>query len=203
MAPVFSRDAWRCVWHMLQVTWAYSAFVPSFFNFNLPFPSLILKCGDLQNDLVHGWGLDFALQRCVEVCDLHFDFVSFFSNLHLSTFLVSDYAVFLKYQMKQPAHKKIGVVDAQWVVHQTIPSLGNQVDGKSLSLHSVVKRSNDPFGIGYLSKCFFWLTSCREKCTMGSHHGKGYVEVSNISWTCYACATKRLYTSLSLFPKSF
>nr|GMD96979.1 lysine ketoglutarate reductase trans-splicing protein [Ipomoea batatas] len=37
MAPVFSRNAWRCTWHMIQ------------------------------NDLVHGWGLDFALQRCIEV----------------------------------------------------------------------------------------------------------------------------------------
>ncbi|KAL1539309.1 hypothetical protein AAHA92_27942 [Salvia divinorum] len=36
MAPVFSREAWRCVWHLIQ------------------------------NDLVHGWGLDFALQKCVE-----------------------------------------------------------------------------------------------------------------------------------------
>ncbi|CAN1171874.1 hypothetical protein LINPERHAP2_LOCUS29831 [Linum perenne] len=36
MAPVFSQKAWRCVWHMIQ------------------------------NDLVHGWGLDFALRRCVE-----------------------------------------------------------------------------------------------------------------------------------------
>ncbi|KAK8933378.1 hypothetical protein KSP39_PZI015687 [Platanthera zijinensis] len=36
MAPVFSRSAWRCVWHMIQ------------------------------NDLVHGWGLDFALRKCVE-----------------------------------------------------------------------------------------------------------------------------------------
>uniref|UniRef100_F6HVQ0 Uncharacterized protein n=1 Tax=Vitis vinifera TaxID=29760 RepID=F6HVQ0_VITVI len=61
MAPVFSRDAWRCVWHMLQ------------------------------NDLVHGWGLNFALRRCVE-----------------------------------PAHEKIGVVDSQGIVHQTVPSLGNQ-----------------------------------------------------------------------------
>lgn len=61
MAPVFSRAAWRCVWHMIQ------------------------------NDLVHGWGLDFALRRCVE-----------------------------------PAHEKIGVVDQQWIVHQVIPSLGNQ-----------------------------------------------------------------------------
>lgn len=61
MAPVFSRKAWRCVWHMIQ------------------------------NDLVHGWGLDFALRRCVE-----------------------------------PAHEKIGVVDSQWIIHQVIPSLGNQ-----------------------------------------------------------------------------
>ncbi|XP_047332937.1 uncharacterized protein LOC124936479 [Impatiens glandulifera] len=36
MAPVFSREAWRCVWYLIQ------------------------------NDLVHGWGLDFALRKCVE-----------------------------------------------------------------------------------------------------------------------------------------
>ncbi|GAB4829253.1 hypothetical protein Ancab_018919 [Ancistrocladus abbreviatus] len=65
MAPVFSRGAWRCVWHMIQ------------------------------NDLVHGWGLDFALRRCAE-----------------------------------PAHEKIGVVDSQWIVHQTVPSLGNQGESK-------------------------------------------------------------------------
>uniref|UniRef100_A0A7N0U264 Uncharacterized protein n=1 Tax=Kalanchoe fedtschenkoi TaxID=63787 RepID=A0A7N0U264_KALFE len=69
MAPVFSREAWRCVWHMIQ------------------------------NDLVHGWGLDFALGQCV-----------------------------------QPAHEKIGVVDAQWIIHQGLPSLGNQgeqIEGKA------------------------------------------------------------------------
>ncbi|XP_059633667.1 uncharacterized protein LOC132276312 isoform X1 [Cornus florida] len=66
MAPVFSRDAWRCVWHMIQ------------------------------NDLVHGWGLDFALRRCVE-----------------------------------PAHEKIGVVDSQWIVHQSVPSLGNQGEAEN------------------------------------------------------------------------
>ncbi|XP_016497524.2 uncharacterized protein LOC107816339 isoform X3 [Nicotiana tabacum] len=66
MAPVFSREAWRCVWHMIQ------------------------------NDLVHGWGLDFALRRCVE-----------------------------------PAHEKIGVVDSQWIVHQFVPSLGNQGESEN------------------------------------------------------------------------
>ncbi|XP_031489305.1 uncharacterized protein LOC116256901 isoform X2 [Nymphaea colorata] len=65
MAPVFSMNAWRCVWHMIQ------------------------------NDLVHGWGLDLALQRCVE-----------------------------------PAHEKIGVVDAQWIIHMVLPSLGDQGEGK-------------------------------------------------------------------------
>ncbi|KAJ9169460.1 hypothetical protein P3X46_017656 [Hevea brasiliensis] len=66
MATVFSRNAWRCVWHMIQ------------------------------NDLVHGWGLDFAVRKCVE-----------------------------------PAHEKIGVVDSQWIVHQTIPSLGNQGESQN------------------------------------------------------------------------
>ncbi|WCJ38554.1 hypothetical protein M5689_019610 [Euphorbia peplus] len=66
MAPVFSRDAWRCVWHMIQ------------------------------NDLVHGWGLDFALRKCVD-----------------------------------PPHEKIGVVDSQWIVHQTVPSLGNQGESQN------------------------------------------------------------------------
>ncbi|KAL8254311.1 hypothetical protein R6Q59_032532 [Mikania micrantha] len=66
MAPVFSREAWRCVWYLIQ------------------------------NDLVHGWGLDFALQKCVE-----------------------------------PAHEKIGVVDGQWIVHQALPSLGNQGKGEN------------------------------------------------------------------------
>ncbi|XP_042408508.1 uncharacterized protein LOC121997906 [Zingiber officinale] len=66
MATVFSRDAWRCVWHLIQ------------------------------NDLVHGWGLDFALRKCVD-----------------------------------PAHEKIGVVDAQWIAHQVVPSLGNQGEAEN------------------------------------------------------------------------
>ncbi|XP_039064866.1 uncharacterized protein LOC120210135 [Hibiscus syriacus] len=56
---VFSRNAWRCVWHMIQ------------------------------NDLIHGWGLDFNMRRCVE-----------------------------------PPHEKIGVVDAQWIVHEGIATQG-------------------------------------------------------------------------------
>ncbi|KAJ1268291.1 hypothetical protein BS78_07G123900 [Paspalum vaginatum] len=36
MAPVFTKEAWSCVWHMIQ------------------------------NDLVHGWGLDWNFWRCVD-----------------------------------------------------------------------------------------------------------------------------------------
>ncbi|GJN40452.1 hypothetical protein PR202_gb29667 [Eleusine coracana subsp. coracana] len=36
MVPVFSQEAWRCVWHMVQ------------------------------NDLVHGWGLDFKVGYCAQ-----------------------------------------------------------------------------------------------------------------------------------------
>ncbi|PNT64891.1 hypothetical protein BRADI_4g34561v3 [Brachypodium distachyon] len=39
MAPVFSREAWRCVWHLIQ------------------------------NDLDHAWGLDFNFRRCVDIHD--------------------------------------------------------------------------------------------------------------------------------------
>ncbi|KAI8525442.1 hypothetical protein RHMOL_Rhmol13G0230600 [Rhododendron molle] len=36
MAPVFSRSAWPCVWHLIQ------------------------------NDLVHGWGMDMKLGYCAQ-----------------------------------------------------------------------------------------------------------------------------------------
>ncbi|CAH2038018.1 unnamed protein product [Thlaspi arvense] len=90
MAPVFSRDAWRCVWHMLQ------------------------------NDLVHGWGLDFALRKCVE-----------------------------------PAHEKIGVVDSQWIIHQTVPSLGSQGeshDGKA-AWQGLIDEMINGFGAKVRDRC--------------------------------------------------
>ncbi|GJM97386.1 hypothetical protein PR202_ga14309 [Eleusine coracana subsp. coracana] len=61
MAPVFSKKAWPCVWHLAQ------------------------------NDLIHGWGLDWNFWRCVD----------------------------------EP-EEQIGVVDAQYVVHRGVPSLGRQ-----------------------------------------------------------------------------
>lgn len=85
----------------------------------------------LQNDLVHGWGLDFALRKCVEVGD-HFPLSTspFFLIIHLGSFYQLH-----TFTSKQPAHEKIGVVDAQWIVHQGVPSLGNQVSPIPSLLH--------------------------------------------------------------------
>ncbi|CAA6668395.1 unnamed protein product [Spirodela intermedia] len=60
MAPVFTRAAWRCVWHMIQ------------------------------NDLIHAWGLDYKLGYCAQ----------------------------------GERSKTIGVVDAEYIVHKGIPTLG-------------------------------------------------------------------------------
>ncbi|XP_019169689.1 PREDICTED: uncharacterized protein LOC109165405 [Ipomoea nil] len=70
MAPVFSRSAWHCAWHLIQ------------------------------NDLVHGWGMDIKLGYCAQ----------------------------------GDRTKKVGVVDSEYIVHQSIQTLG----GKSL------KRGSNP-----------------------------------------------------------
>lgn len=79
MAPVFSRAAWRCTWGMIQ------------------------------NDLIHGWGLDMKLGYCVQ------------GN----------------------RSKNVGVIDSEYIVHQAIPSLGN--DDENLQNPEVLsqpKKSN-------------------------------------------------------------
>ncbi|KAG5522043.1 hypothetical protein RHGRI_034298 [Rhododendron griersonianum] len=80
MAPVFSRDAWRCVWHLIQ--------------------SVCLMHYDGHCRMT--WSMDGAWTLP-------------FKN-----------ALRFLFSSNQPAHEKIGVVDAQWIVHQTVPSLGNQ-----------------------------------------------------------------------------
>jgi hypothetical protein len=39
------------------------------------------------------------------------------------------------YYFLQFAHEKIGVIDSQWIVHQVVPSLGNQVKRLLLFLY--------------------------------------------------------------------
>ncbi|KAF3599740.1 hypothetical protein F2Q69_00033442, partial [Brassica cretica] len=60
MAPVFSREAWRCSWYMIQ------------------------------NDLIHAWGLDMQLGYCAQ----------------------------------GDRKKNVGVVDAEYIVHYGLPTLG-------------------------------------------------------------------------------
>ncbi|MED6196576.1 hypothetical protein PIB30_048729 [Stylosanthes scabra] len=60
MAPVFSREAWRCVWYMVQ------------------------------NDLVHAWGLDKQLGYCAQ----------------------------------GDRTQNVGIVDAEYIVHYGLPTLG-------------------------------------------------------------------------------
>ncbi|RVX08465.1 hypothetical protein CK203_014223 [Vitis vinifera] len=67
MAPVFSRSAWRCTWHLIQ------------------------------NDLVHGWGMDMKLGYCAQ---------------KKRGILQGDRS------------KKVGVIDSEFIVHQGIQTLG-------------------------------------------------------------------------------
>ncbi|KZV57576.1 hypothetical protein F511_03036 [Dorcoceras hygrometricum] len=71
MAPVFSRTAWHCAWHLIQ------------------------------NDLVHGWGIDMKLGYCAQ---------------------------------GDPT-KKVGVVDSEYIVHQSIQTLGGVSARKVMRLN--------------------------------------------------------------------
>ncbi|CAI9783831.1 unnamed protein product [Fraxinus pennsylvanica] len=76
MAPVFSKSAWDCAWHLIQ------------------------------NDLVHGWGMDMKLGYCAQ----------------------------------GDRTKKVGVVDSEYIVHQSIQTLGGASAKKGSSRQKYVKR---------------------------------------------------------------
>ncbi|CAA2979633.1 uncharacterized protein LOC111370569 isoform X1 [Olea europaea subsp. europaea] len=76
MAPVFSRSAWDCAWHLIQ------------------------------NDLVHGWGMDMKLGYCAQ----------------------------------GDRREKVGVVDSEYIVHQSIQTLGGASAKKGSSPQKYVKR---------------------------------------------------------------
>ncbi|CAK9136644.1 unnamed protein product [Ilex paraguariensis] len=75
MAPVFSRSAWHCAWHLIQ------------------------------NDLVHGWGMDMKLGYCAQGNRM----------------------------------KNVGVIDSEYIVHQSIQTLGGSSARKKQ--HAVDVRS--------------------------------------------------------------
>jgi hypothetical protein len=79
MAPVFSRAAWKCVWHLIQVQ------VLRILPDNPLYHLIYSRCGCnvvtlnstsdfnvliLQNDLIHGWGLDMKLGYCAQVLNI-------------------------------------------------------------------------------------------------------------------------------------
>lgn len=73
MAPVFSKAAWRCAWYLIQ------------------------------NDLIHGWGMDFQLGYCAQ----------------------------------GDRRQKVGVVDAEYIVHLGVPSLGGSNHASNVTLDHV------------------------------------------------------------------
>ncbi|KAL3522214.1 hypothetical protein ACH5RR_015048 [Cinchona calisaya] len=76
MAPVFSKAAWHCAWHLIQ------------------------------SDLVHGWGMDMKLGYCAQ----------------------------------GDRTNKVGVVDSEYIVHQSIQTLGGQSARKTSNPGGTVKR---------------------------------------------------------------
>lgn len=78
---------------------------------------LLIVCYPLQNDLIHAWGLDIQLGYCSQVT-----FSLFFYWLPFRTWLVILNRVETSIQGDRV--KKVGVVDAEYVVHMALPTLG-------------------------------------------------------------------------------
>ncbi|KAI3459152.1 hypothetical protein Pfo_015815 [Paulownia fortunei] len=96
MAPVFSKTAWRCVWHMIQ------------------------------NDLIHAWGLDIRLGYCAQAI-----FPILFLAFPLS-FSLGDRT------------KNIGVVDAEYIIHYGLPTLGEPDQAKLASSGDTSEGKKEP-----------------------------------------------------------
>lgn len=140
MAPVFSRDAWRCAWHMIQVR-NHCANVVNYhllelFLSFLSFPPchVAAKSYCLSLYCRMTWSMGGVLTLLLEnvwmwVICFH-PMIYFFLYFFCFLLALSWWNAFkILFSWKQPAHEKIGVVDSQWIVHQTVPSLGNQVKG--------------------------------------------------------------------------
>ncbi|KAL8208917.1 hypothetical protein R6Q57_008329 [Mikania cordata] len=81
MAPVFSKAAWRCAWYLIQ------------------------------NDLVHGWGIDFQLGYCAQ----------------------------------GDRKQKVGVVDAEYIVHLGVPSLGGSNHASNVTRPNHMNAQNSTY----------------------------------------------------------
>jgi hypothetical protein len=130
----------------------------------------------LQNDLVHGWGLDFALRKCVEVSR----YLINLSNFYLLNFL---------YVLKQLVQVLLlCCVAGPWEDR----SCWFSVDYSPK--YSLTRESGDLFTMIVLvslynlqsianPRCLFaFMCFGRETQNLGNHHGKGYV-VMHISYS--------------------
>lgn len=98
MAPVFTKAAWKCVWHMIQ------------------------------NDLVHGWGIDFKLGYCAQ----------------------------------GPRSEKVGVIDAEFILHKGIPSLGGSRVNTIFDARQEVRKKSAQEMVAFQQR---WTQAVREDPT--------------------------------------
>ncbi|CAI9765292.1 unnamed protein product [Fraxinus pennsylvanica] len=90
MAPVYSKAAWRCAWYMIQ------------------------------NDLIHGWGLDMQLGYCAQ----------------------------------GDRTSKVGVVDAEYIVHMALPTLVGPSDAKPSKSNNPSSQTSEASGLNKLDTRF-------------------------------------------------
>ncbi|KAJ6367660.1 hypothetical protein OIU78_000259 [Salix suchowensis] len=91
MAPVFSRSAWYCAWHLIQ------------------------------NDLVHGWGMDMKLGYCAQV-PFSIDLKDVPPHYPVAFKRID----FLGCDPKGDRTKKVGVIDSEYILHKGIQTLGGR-----------------------------------------------------------------------------
>ncbi|KAJ6416538.1 hypothetical protein OIU84_002406 [Salix udensis] len=94
MAPVFSRSAWYCAWHLIQ------------------------------NDLVHGWGMDMKLGYCAQLLGVHNFWLNGANRVIFRTKKVAGKVAGSMAIAKGDRTKKVGVVDSEYIVHKGIQTLG-------------------------------------------------------------------------------
>lgn len=88
----------------------------------------------LQNDLIHAWGLDIQLGYCSQV--IFYSLLAFFSNL------VSHLTYHVRTFVQGNRVKKVGVVDAEYVVHMALPTLGVTNDNKARITQNILPISS-------------------------------------------------------------
>uniref|UniRef100_M8AYV6 Uncharacterized protein n=1 Tax=Aegilops tauschii TaxID=37682 RepID=M8AYV6_AEGTA len=136
MAPVFSRDAWRCVWHMIQDPEEQIGIVDAQYLVHHAVPTLqgqmgflclITLCEQLEfeglsmlytNDWIYNSPSSFTFKITVTVAADRF--------VEVMAPVFSRDAWRCVWHMIQDPEEQIGIVDAQYLVHHAVPTLQGQ-----------------------------------------------------------------------------